>query len=63
MTRLEVVTWDYGTGLTVVDHVFKVAHHNGKRKFKKLMKRAERWARKAAQQDHSTDHAVYVRSV
>lgn len=63
MNRFEVVTWDFGTGLAVVDHTFKVAHHNGKRKAKKLLKRVNRWARKAAAQDHSTDHTVYVRSV
>lgn len=63
MTRIEVVTYDVGTGCAVVDHVWKVAHHHGKKKMAKLMKRAQRWATRAARFDKSTDHTVYVRSV
>lgn len=62
MTSIEVVTYDVGTGLCVVDHVWKVVKR-GKRKVAKQMRRAQRWARRAAAEDHSTDHAVYVREV
>lgn len=63
MNVIQVVTWDFGTGVTVVDHTWRKAHHNGKRKTRNLFRRVNRWARKAAQADHSTDHAVYVREV
>lgn len=63
MTKFEVVTHDLLTGSTEVDHVWKVAHHHGRKKFAKLVKRVERWAAKAATEDHSTDHVVYVRGV
>lgn len=63
MRKLEVVTWDQATGTTVVDHVWTVATHHGKRKLAKLVRRANRWARKAAQYDKATDHVVYLREV
>jgi hypothetical protein len=62
MTRIEVVTYDVGTGLAVVDHTWKVVKH-GKRQVAKALRRAHKWARKAAEADHSTDHVVYVRGV
>lgn len=63
MTRFEVVTWDAGTGVAVIDHVWKVARHHGKRKMRKLTKRVNRWANREAKADKSSDHVVYVRSI
>lgn len=63
MVRIEVCTWDYGTGKLVVDHVWKVARHHSSRKLKKLQRRVNRWYNRAVESDHSTDHVVYVRSI
>ncbi len=62
MKKIEVVTYDLGTGCAEVDHTWKV-YKRGKRKVKKLLRRAQRWATRAAREDHSTDHVVYVRGV
>lgn len=65
MTRIEVVTYDVETGCAMVDHVWRLRKHvqHSAKKLAKAMKRARRWAGKAATQDKSTTHAVLVRGV
>lgn len=61
--RIEVVTYDLATGVSVPDHVWTTAQHHGKRKARKLARRVERWLRRAAAYDKSTDHVLYIREI
>ena len=60
MSTLEVCTWDFGTGTTVVDHSWTITNEKDSAR---VRAEAEEWARKAAQFDKSTDHTVFVREV
>lgn len=62
MTRIEVVTYDYGTGHTQVDQEFAVEGIEDV-VIAEMIKDAEHTAALFASEDHSTDHAVYVRTV
>lgn len=60
MTRIEVVTYDVGTGHQEVDHTWNIKPEDD---LAKIMAEAEDWAEWAAKADVSTDHVVYVRGV
>lgn len=60
MTRIEVVTYDVGTGHQEVDHTWDINPGDDETK---LLAEAHAWADFAAESDKSTDHVVYVRGV
>lgn len=66
MTAIQVVAYDPMNNLpghVAVLHTWKTAHHHGRKKMAKLMRRAQRHLRRTLTQDHSSDHILYVRSV
>lgn len=66
MTRIEVVAYDPMNNLpghVAILHTWKLAHHHGRRKLVKLMRRANRYVTLTLRQDKSNDHVLYVRSV
>lgn len=58
--RIEVVTYDLGTGCATVDHDWPVDRNHRKRR---MIRHARKWLNRAAKFDTSTDHVLYLREV